>query len=387
VTPPFREGAVRIELLGQPQLLQEPKRPTILVVDDEEVIRDLCVRALPDYRVAEAENGQVALDLLESESFDLLLVDVMMPLMNGLDLLKQVKDRDPDQLVIVMTGYADKELILRALKADADDFIQKPLNLLQLKSAIDKALEKRLLRQELQQIKRLDRLKAEFLGLISHKLRTPTTVLSLFIQNLASGAVATDSPEFPKAVAAMREEADYLAYLIQDLLTYSDVILQDLRPKLAPADLREIALTVLAEKRQGAAQKGLSLINALQGAWPRLALDRRRIAFAISALLDNAIKFTPRGGQVVLSGEIRKDELQLAIRDTGIGIPAEELSRVFDKFYQIDPTQAGQVRGFGLGLFYARQFVQDHGGAMTLESIPGNGTTVTLTLPRQTGRN
>ena len=378
---------MRIELLGQPQLLQEPKRPTILVVDDEEVIRDLCVRALPDYRVAEAENGQVALDLLESESFDLLLVDVMMPLMNGLDLLKQVKDRDPDQLVIVMTGYADKELILRALKADADDFIQKPLNLLQLKSAIDKALEKRLLRQELQQIKRLDRLKAEFLGLISHKLRTPTTVLSLFIQNLASGAVATDTPDFPAAVAAIREEADYLAYLIQDLLIYSDVILQDQRPKLAPADLREIALTVLAEKRQGAAQKGLSLINALQGAWPRLALDRRRIAFAISALLDNAIKFTPRGGQVVLSGEIRKDELQLAIRDTGIGIPAEELSRVFDKFYQIDPTQAGQVRGFGLGLFYARQFVQDHGGAMTLESIPGNGTTVTLTLPRQTGRN
>ena len=378
---------MRIELLGQPQLLQEPKRPAILVVDDEEVIRDLCVRALANYRVAEAENGQVALDLLDSESFDLLLVDVMMPLINGLDLLKQVKDRDPDQLVIVMTGYADKDIILRALKADADDFIQKPLNLLQLKSAVDKALEKRRLRQEIQQLKRLDRLKAEFLGLISHKLRTPTTVLSLFIQNLASGAVATDTPEFPAAVAAIREEADYLAYLIQDLLIYSDVILQDQRPKLAPADLREIALTVLAEKRQGAAQKGLSLINALQGAWPRLALDRRRIAFAISALLDNAIKFTPRGGQVVLSGEIREDKLRLVISDTGIGIPVEELPRVFEKFYQIDPTQAGQVRGFGLGLFYARQFIQDHGGAMTLESIPGTGTTVTFTLPRQSGRN
>jgi signal transduction histidine kinase len=378
---------VRIELLGQPQLLQEPKRPAILVVDDEEVIRDLCVRALANYRVAEAENGQVALDLLDSESFDLLLVDVMMPLINGLDLLKQVKDRDPDQLVIVMTGYADKDIILRALKADADDFIQKPLNLLQLKSAVDKALEKRRLRQEIQQLKRLDRLKAEFLGLISHKLRTPTTVLSLFIQNLASGAVATDTPDFPAAVAAIREEADYLAYLIQDLLIYSDVILQDQRPKLAPADLREIALTVLAEKRQGAAQKGLSLINALQGAWPRLALDRRRIAFAISALLDNAIKFTPRGGQVVLSGEISEDKLRLVISDTGIGIPVEELPRVFEKFYQIDPTQAGQVRGFGLGLFYARQFIQDHGGAMTLESIPGTGTTVTFTLPRQSGRN
>ena len=378
---------MRLELLGQSHLLQEAERPTILVVDDEEVIRDLCARALSDYRILQAENGREALDLLGNESIDLLLVDVMMPLMNGLDLLLKVKERDPDQLVIVMTGYADKEIILRALKADADDFIQKPLSLLQLKSSVEKVLEKRQLRQELQQLKSLDRLKSEFLGLISHKLRTPTTVLSLFMQNLASGAVSIDSPEFASAVKAMREEADYLANLIQDLLIYSEVILQEQTPKLALGDLREIALSVLAGKRQVAAQRGISLISSLQGNWPRLALDRRRIAFAISALLDNAIKFTPRGGQVVLAGETSKDGLQIIIRDTGIGIPAEELPRVFEKFYQIDPAQAGQVRGFGLGLFYARQFVQDHRGTMTLESIPGAGTTVTITLPRPPGRS
>ena len=373
---------MRIELLGQPQLRQEPDRPTLLVVDDEAAIRDLCARALCDYRIVEAENGRDALDALERETVDLILVDVMMPVMNGLDLLKQVKERNPDQLVVVMTGYADKDIILRALKAHADDFIQKPLNLLQLKSTVSKALEKRLLRQELQQLQRLDRLKSEFLGLISHKLRTPTTVLSLFIQNLDSGAVSTDTPEFATAVKAMREEADYLANLIQDLLIYSDVILQEQRPNLAVADLREIALTVLAEKRHPAAQKGISLISSLQENWPCLPLDRRRLAFAISALLDNAIKFTPRNGQVILSGETRDRQLLLTIRDTGIGIPAEALPRVFEKFYQIDPNHTGQVRGFGLGLFYARQFVQDHGGTLTIESVAGAGTTVTIALPQ-----
>jgi hypothetical protein len=373
---------VRIELLGQPQLRQEPDRPTLLVVDDEAAIRDLCARALCDYRIVEAENGRDALDALERETVDLILVDVMMPVMNGLDLLKQVKERNPDQLVVVMTGYADKDIILRALKAHADDFIQKPLNLLQLKSTVSKALEKRLLRQELQQLQRLDRLKSEFLGLISHKLRTPTTVLSLFIQNLDSGAVSTDTPEFATAVKAMREEADYLANLIQDLLIYSDVILQEQRPNLAVADLREIALTVLAEKRHPAAQKGISLISSLQENWPCLPLDRRRLAFAISALLDKAIKITPRNGQVILSGETRDRQLLLTIRDTGIGIPAEALPRVFEKFYQIDPNHTGQVRGFGLGLFYARQFVQDHGGTLTIESVAGAGTTVTIALPQ-----
>jgi hypothetical protein len=378
---------VRIELLGQPQLRQEPDRPTLLVVDDEAAIRDLCARALCDYRIVEAENGRAPHAPLERGPVDLILVDVMMPVMNGLDLLKQVKERNPDQLVVVMTGYADKDIILRALKAHADDFIQKPLNLLQLKSTVNKALEKRLLRQELQQLQRLDRLKSEFLGLISHKLRTPTTVLSLFIQNLDSGAVSTDTPEFATAVKAMREEADYLANLIQDLLIYSDVILQEQRPNLDVADLREIALTVLAEKRHPAAQKGVDLISSLQDNWSRLPLDRRRIAFAISALLDNAIKFTPRHGQVVLSGESRGQEILLTIRDTGIGIPAEALPRVFEKFYQIDPNHTGQIRGFGLGLFYARQFVQDHGGTLSIESVAGAGTTVTIALPQPAPRH
>lgn len=374
---------MRIEMLGQSQLLQESDRPTILVVDDEEIIRDLCRRTLADYRVLEAPDGLAAMQMLALYSIDLMLVDVMMPVMNGLDVLKQVKDNDPDQLVIVMTGYADKDIVLRALKADADDFIQKPINLLQLKSAIQKALEKRSLRRELQQLKRLDRLKAEFLGLISHKLRTPTTVLSLFIQNLASGAVSQDTPDYPATVLAMREEADHLAYLIQDLLTYSDVILQEQQPNLAAADLRDIAMTALAERRNAANQRRITLVSTLQGGWPSLQLDRRRITFAISAVIDNAIKFTPAGGQVVLSGEVDEQRLQVAIKDTGIGIAQEELPRVFEKFYQIDPQHTGQIRGFGLGLFYARQFIQDHGGTMAIDSQPGMGTTVTISLPRQ----
>ena len=383
VVPSAKGDAVRVEMLGQPQLLQDSDRPTILVVDDEEIIRDLCRRTLDNYRILEAPDGVAALQMLEQTPVDLMLVDVMMPVMNGLDLLKQVKDHDPDQLVIVMTGYADKEIVLRALKADADDFIQKPINLLQLKSTIQKALEKRALRRELQQLKRVDRLKTEFLGLISHKLRTPTTVLSLFMQNLAGGAVNFDTPGFADTVQAMREEADYLAHLIQDLLTYSDVILQEQTPQLAPTDLRDIIMTVLAERRPAATQKKLTLVSNLQGGWPGLMLDRRRIGFAIGAVIDNAMKFTPAGGQISLSGAVDKDQAQVAIKDTGIGIPKEALPRVFEKFYQVDPQQTGQIRGFGLGLFYARQFIQDHGGSVTIDSQPGMGTTVTITLPRQ----
>ncbi len=373
---------MRLEMREEPHLLPRAKTPTILVVDDEEIIRDLCARILKDYHILQAENGQEALRVLSHETVDLILVDIMMPIMNGLDLLQKVKEQNPEQLVIIMTGYADKEIILRALKAHADDFIQKPINLLQLQTAIKKALETKALRTELGQLKRLDRIKSDFLGLISHKLRTPTTSISLFIQNLADGTFDPEDPDFATAVNAIREESEYLAYLIKDLLYYSDIILQDNSDKASRENLKEIATAVLTDKKASLKNKGLTIQNTLSGDWPLVTVDRRRIAFALNALLENAIKFTPTGGSITLSGEVGEGEFSLTVTDNGPGIPLEERVKVFEKFYQIDPQHTGQIRGFGLGLFYARQFIRDHGGTISLDSTPGQGTAVTISLPR-----
>ena len=373
---------MRLETREEPQLLQEGEKSTILVVDDEEIIRDLCSRALKDYRVLQADNGRDALQILNNEHVDLILVDVMMPIMNGLDLLQQVKDRDAEQLVIVMTGYADKDIIMRALKARADDFIQKPINLLQLKTSIAQALEKKALRRELIQLKQLDRLKSDFLGLVSHKLRTPTTSISLFIQNLASGTISKDDQGFALAVDEIRKESEYLAYLIQDLLYYSDIILQDSQRKTSREDLKEIINTLANAKRPTLGQNKQMLRTELTGDWPVFSVDRRRIELALGAILDNAIKFTQPGGEIGLTGVLSERELSLTISDNGPGIAPEERAKIFEKFYQIDPHNTGQIRGFGLGLFYARQFVMDHGGDISLDSTVGKGTTVTIRLPR-----
>jgi len=373
---------MRLETREEPQLLQEGEKSTILVVDDEEIIRDLCSRALNDYRVLQADNGRDALQILNHEHVDLLLVDVMMPIMNGLDLLQQVKDRDAEQLVIVMTGYADKDIILRALKARADDFIQKPINLLQLKTSIAQALEKKALRRELIQLKQLDRLKSDFLGLVSHKLRTPTTSISLFIQNLASGTITKDDQGFALTVDEIRKESEYLAYLIQDLLYYSDIILQNSQSKTSREDLKEIINTLANAKRPTLGQNKQVLRTELTGDWPFFSVDRRRIELTLGAILDNAIKFTQPGGEISLSGVLSERELSLTISDNGPGIAPEEKGKIFEKFYQVDPHNTGQIRGFGLGLFYARQFVMDHGGDISLDSTVGKGTTVTIRLPR-----
>ncbi len=225
---------MRIRMEDEPQQQQSKDGRTILIVDDEPLIRDVCAKALKGYRIIQAVDGEQALNILDHESADVVLTDVMMPRVNGLDLLKIIKDKTPNQVVVIMTAYADKNVILRALKADADDFITKPINLLQLKTAIDKVLEKKELREDLLHLKRLDKLKSEFLGLVSHKLKTPITAISLFIQNLASGFGDPSDPTYQQTLALILDESKHLSYLIKDLLYYSEVILREGPPELSP---------------------------------------------------------------------------------------------------------------------------------------------------------
>ncbi len=360
---------------------QSEERRTILIVDDEGAIRDLCARAIKGYRTLEAADGEEALKILEREPVDLVLADVMMPRLNGLDLLKLVKEKTPNQAVVIMTGFADKEVILKALRADADDFINKPINLLQLKTTIDKVLEKKALKQELLNLKRLDKLKSDFLGLISHKLKTPITAISLFIQNMARGLGDPGDPSYQETLSLILEESNHLTYLIKDLLYYSEVILQETPLELTPCQIEEIVKGVISELRYAAINKGLTLSSTMAGPFPTMNLDRQRMTFVIRALVENSIKFTPSDGVITLEGSVVDGTLRLVVTDNGEGIPREELPKVFEKFYQVDPDNTGQIRGFGLGLFYARQFVTSHGGRLSLQSEPGTRTVATVELP------
>jgi len=354
----------------------------VLVVDDEEVIRDIFARALTGYTVTKAASGNEALTLLGQQEFDVVVTDVLMPGGGGLDLLQTIKARQPNQPVIVMTGYAGRDTVLQALKANADDFITKPVDLLQLQATVGRVLEKRALREELLQLQRMDKLKTDFLGLISHKLKTPVTALSLFIQNLARGDSDPSDPDFQQHLGLMADEAEHLIGLIQDLLFYSSATLEERPLETVDTNLRALVDSVTIEFADALRKKGLEFNNQLPESPPLLPLDPQRSRFILQALIDNAVKFTPPGGCITLNLETHADFFKLTIHNTGAGIPVDEQAKVFEKFYQIDPHRTGQVRGFGLGLFYARHFAQQHGGNLHLDSRRGAGTEFILQLPR-----
>ena len=360
-------------------LLQERERKTILIVDDEAVIRDLCKRVLHDYNIVEAGDGVEAYEIFLRGGIDVILTDVMMPRVDGLELLKKLKEREPTVVVIIMTGYADKDLILKALKADADDFITKPLNLLQLKSAIDKALVKKALKEEIANLRNLDRFKTVFLSLISHKFRTPITSISLFLQNLAAGIYDPADPEATENLGLIYNEACYLGKLVTDLLTFSSVMDSSAGLKLEPCNLATLLPKLLAGSKEWSEKPGVSSHTDLEPA-PELHLDPK-FAFALQQVIDNAIKFSKDSGLVCITLRNLDESCQIAVEDNGIGIPKEQLPKLFEKFYQVDADRTGQIRGFGLGLFYAREFVRMHGGSISIESEENIGTRVLVTIP------
>ena len=323
-----------------------------------------------------------ALRYYERERVDLILSDILMPGGSGIDLLKKVKALDPNATVIIMTGFVDKETILKALKEDADDFINKPLNLLQLKTAIKKALVRKALKEELADIKRSDDIKSSFLSLVSHKLRTPITGISLFLQNLRMGFFTPGDAHFDQNVVLASEEAHYLGQLVADLLAFSQVMVNGTGVNKIPCDLNEIVTEVLLKCREAHCNFGIE-IDVTPGDLSLVPLDASKIRFALIQVVDNSFKFSGEFGHISVKIGCDDDFAFIVIADSGIGIPQSEIPKVFEKFYQIDPEHTGQIRGFGLGLFYARDFIRQHGGSISLTSEPGAGTTVTITLPLQ----
>ncbi len=355
----------------------------LLIVDDEPLIRNLCASVFDSYKVLQAEDGFDALKFLNHEDVDIVLTDVNMPNIDGLEFLGIIRQERPDLPVILMTGYSDKELILSALKAGADDFITKPISVLQLTTTVEKVLERHALRAELADLRHIDRLKNEFLGLISHKLKTPTTAISLFIQNLAEGVESPTDENFLQVLTMVQAETTYLEKLIQDLLYFGEAALQEDEMTLELTDIGQVTRQVIEELQPTALGKSQQINTHITVPMSDrlLLLHPQKIHFSIRALLDNAIKFTPQQGTIDVSGGQHGKRLRLTIKDKGIGIPAPEMPKIFNKFYQFDPQNTGQVRGFGLGLYYARNFIRAMGGQLQIDSQFGVGTTATIEFP------
>lgn len=229
-------------------------------------------------------------------------------------------------------------------------------------------------------LKELDRLKREFVQNVSHELRTPLSIIKGYIELMRGGNLGVIEPEAQKGLAAVAVATDALSHLLNGILS-----LQQAEPdacRIGPVNLDQIARAAVSRAATRAQSAGVllrveSLAHSLE-----VGGDAELLGLAFDHLLENAIKFSPDGGQVSVILREEVDQLHVLVRDEGIGIPADQLERIFESFYQVDGSTTRRFGGTGLGLSIVRRILQAHQGKVWAESELGKGSTLHFTLPR-----
>lgn len=234
--------------------------------------------------------------------------------------------------------------------------------------------------QMVQRVQATQQGQRDFVANVSHEMKTPLTSIHGFAQAILDGT-ASDGEAQRHAAQVIHEESDRLSRLVDDLLDLARLDAGQVSFAREPVDLNALIARVIDRLSLRAGEKSVRLENAVAGL-PTVVGDGDRLAQVFTNLVDNAIKHTPAGGRIRLRADARGLEVLVHVEDSGPGIPADELSRIFERFYQVDKARrGGEGRGTGLGLAISREIVQAHGGRLTALSAPGQGSRFTVHLP------
>ncbi|HET9529170.1 MAG TPA: ATP-binding protein [Blastocatellia bacterium] len=371
----------------------------ILLADDNADMREYLRRILsPHWRVEIVSDGKAAIEAARERVPDLVLSDVMMPGLDGFELLRELR-ADPltrEVPVILLSARAGEESRIEGLEAGADDYLVKPFSArelvarvgahLKIKHIRDEATEERERLLAAERVAReaalaASRAKDEFIATVSHELRTPLNAMLGWATLLSNGNL--DDEMAKRALKTIEKNAMAQAQLIEDLLDVSRIISGKFRIKAQPVEVAPIIEAAVDSVRPAADAKGLKLDVVLDpDAGPVLG-DDSRLQQVVWNLLSNAVKFTPRDKRVEVRLARVDSHIEIIVSDTGQGIAPEFLPFVFDRFRQADGSSTRAHGGLGLGLAIVRYIIEHHGGSVAVESPgEGRGATFIVRLPR-----
>ena len=262
--------------------------------------------------------------------------------------------------------------------------------IIQLRSALqasNRNLEQRVkertaeLNEALERLSELSQMKANFVANISHELRTPLTHVKGYLELLITESLGPISEEQRHGLQVSQRSAMKLESMIDDLIMFSLATRGEMSMKLEKVDIRRLATLAVKAASSKAEERGVQLTLAAVDEIPQVQADPEKISWVVGQLLDNAIKFTPSGGSVVVNIKEEGNNLvQISMIDTGIGIPPERLNEIFEPFHQLDASSTRHYGGTGLGLSLVRQIVEAHGSLLDVQSVEGKGSTIKFPL-------
>ena len=361
------------------------QKATILVIDDEEAMRDSCHQVLckDGYVTETAENGHSGLQKTREVKPDLVLIDLKMPGMGGMELLEKIKDIDPNIVSVVITGYATIESAVEAMKRNAYDFLPKPFTPDQLRIVVKRGLERRRLAVESARLRREKEIMREsFVTLVSHQLRSPLASIKQYFGVIREGFAGEVTDKQKEIIRKAGGYIDSLLQLIDDWLDMSRVEAGRIAEKFELISLSPVlSETFEVLNPQAEAKKVVLELNSRDNL-PLINGDPKCLKEAFLNLVSNGINYNREGGTVTVTVKEQGDDLAVEVSDTGIGISRENLPFIFDEFFRVKSRETLYIRGTGLGLPIAKRIIEAHNGRINVVSELGKGTTLSIFLPK-----
>ncbi len=481
--------------------------PRIIVMDDEESIRLGCEKVLTreGFEVVVAADGSSGWEMLQEDEFDLALIDLKMPGIDGMNILKLMGENLPDVVAIVITGYASYETAVETVKLGAYDYIPKPFTPDELRNVVRRGLERRFLRlsnrrlreererflldlteersrlmtilramsdavlvanrrgelvlanpaglewindgedpdpsdvpeisgsvtheeiaglveriendpdlegcdaeieteddryfhaaatavrddeggylgvvivlRDISERREIEKMKSAFVRMVSHELRSPLAAVQGYLELLVGGDV--DGEDADRMLRRCNSRVEALQQMINDLLDLSRIESGTVQRELRPCDLGEILDEIVQLQRGAGIERGIEISLDVRGECHVVA-DAREVEEVFTNLISNAVKYNRDGGKVEVVAERHDDKVSISVSDTGIGMKEEAVENIFEEFFRVRNSETASVTGTGLGLAIVKRLVDSYDGDIQVESVPGEGSTFTVTLP------
>jgi two-component system sensor histidine kinase/response regulator len=355
----------------------------IFVIDDDEIIRLSCEQILKKsgYEIKTFGNGHEGIQRLKEVRPPLLVVDIKMPELDGFEVIKRVRKIDPEVVIIVITGYATIETAVDAMKMGAYDFLPKPFTPNELRLIIARGFERWRLVQEAKLLrKQKEEVERKFVTLVTHQLKGPLGAVKQYLDVL----LYTGRQQLPKEalewISRSQVRIEEMIGLIQDWLMLAKVDGGVLCDVSASSDVGKIVEGIIQEQ-QALPSSDVKISAEIAPGLPHARGDAVSLNMLIGNLVSNAVKYNKPGGRVVVRASGDDQWITLEVRDTGIGIPQELRSHLFEEFYRVKTPETQGIPGTGLGLVICKKIVDELGGSIVVDSREGEFTVVTVNLP------
>jgi signal transduction histidine kinase len=359
-------------------------RHAILVVDDEEAIRDSCRQVLTKsgYECHTAVDGVEGLHMCHQIEPDVLLLDLMMPGMDGLEVLGQVRKTHPHLVCVVITGYATIESAVDAMKAGAFDFLPKPFTPDELRLIVNRGIEQHELLKETAALREeKERMKQYFITIVAHELRSPLLLVKQYMDLILGKKMGQIDETAEEMLGGAHGTLTGLLDIIADWLKLARTNAGDIAGGLEPTKIMPVLDKVARDLQPFADDKGVTLRIERLNEMCLINGHAESLEVVFKNLVSNAIKYNRPNGSVIVESLCAEGTLKVEVRDTGIGIPKDEMPFIFEDFFRVKSGKTAEIPGTGLGLSIVQKIVDGHHGSVEVESTEGDGTVFTVYLP------